>query len=194
MLQKTENGMDLFAKATNEWLAFVQLDTIQILVGLAVVLVAIGSAWGSLRSSVRQLGRSLDKMDKNIDDMRSSLTTHTADTSGLKAHTKYGVSNSPTIPSEVGHKVLEASGFNAQYPALKEKIFKLMDQKSPRTLYDYEVQAFEALQELRDDPLIDPLKDYAVNNPDKTLELIFKIASWIIRDDYVIYKSRSILL
>lgn len=161
----------------------IQIGTTESLLGIAVILVGAGAAWGTLKNSVKNIAASVQKIERSVEKMQGSMTTHDVDIRWLK-DTKYGVSKSPTVPSEDGKKLLEVSGFNAQYPDLKGKLFKLMDEQKPRTLYDYEVDAFEALQAVKDDPLIDPLKDYVVNHPDAPLELIFRIASWVVRDDY----------
>jgi hypothetical protein len=177
--------MILFAAESQQ---VIQISTTESLLGIAVILVGAGAAWGTLKNSVKNIGASLKKIETSVEKMQKSMTTHDVDIRWLK-DTKYGVSESPTVPSDEGKKLLEASGFNAQYPKFKDKLFKLMDTQNPRTLYDYEVGAFETLQSIRDDPLIDPLKDYAVNHPDAPLELIFRIASWVARDDYAAYKD-----
>lgn len=96
----------------------------------------------------------------------------------------YGVHHSPMQPNDKGLELLEKSGFNKAYPQIKDKIFDYMDKMNLRTAYDYEAGASKALILLSNDPCMDSIKDYAVNNPDEKLELIFGIASWIIRDDY----------
>lgn len=66
-----------------------------------------------------------------------------------------------------------------------DALIQASDEKiRPRTLYDYEQIAQKVLEELKDSPLMDCLKDYSVNRPAESLELIFKVASWVIRDDY----------
>jgi hypothetical protein len=166
----------------------IQIGTTESLLGIAVILLGAGAAWGTLKNSVKNIAASVQKIESSVEKMQRSMTTHDVDIRWLK-DTKYGVSKSPTVPSEEGKALLEVSGFNGQYPQLKDKLFKLLDEQRPRTLYDYEVGAFDALQSVKDDPLIDPLKDYAVNHPDAPLELIFRIASWVVRDDYAGYRA-----
>lgn len=102
---------------------------------------------------------------------------------------KYGTHNSPMQPSADGRRLLKESGFNAMYKSMRPQIFKKMDRMKPRTPYDYEAAASKALTLLADDPCMDRLKDYAVNHPDEPLELIFGVASWVIRDDYEAYRG-----
>ncbi len=116
--------------------------------------------------------------------LNNTVTKHGEDIAGLKVHTRFGASHSPTVPNEAGIKLLKISGFDNAYPKLKPKIFAFIDVKRPRTLYDYEKDAQAALESLKDDPLMDCLKNHAVNHPDEPLELIFEVASWVIRDDY----------
>jgi len=106
-------------------------------------------------------------------------------------YSAYGVTNSPTLPNEKGKKLLKDSGFDSQYPKFKDKLFALMDVKNLRTLYDYEKGAMESLKELQNDSSMDKLKEYSVNHPDESLELIFQVASWIIRDDYAKYSGKK---
>lgn len=100
---------------------------------------------------------------------------------------QYGEHHSPMQPNDKGANLLEESGFMSVYSEIKEKVFEQMDKMELRTPYDYEAGASRALVLLSNDPLMDDLKNYVVNNPDVKLELIFGIASWIIRDDYTQY-------
>jgi hypothetical protein len=131
-----------------------------------------------------ELKTDIKALRDDLKEINNVVMKHGEDIAGLKVHTKFGVSNSPTVPNEAGKKLLEISGFYSAYPKLKKKIFILINAKAPRTLYDYEKDAQAVLMELKDDPLIDGLKNHAVNHPDEPLELIFEVASWIIRDDY----------
>lgn len=105
----------------------------------------------------------------------------------------YGKHASPMQPNDKGGKLLKESGFNEVYPQLKMEIFGQMDKMKLRTPYDYEAGASRALILLSNDPKMDILKNYVVNNPDKKLELIFGIASWVIRDDYAEYLARRVV-
>jgi hypothetical protein len=99
----------------------------------------------------------------------------------------YGVHSSPMKPSENGDRLLTGSGFYEIYPSIKDKLFERMDKMNLRTAYDYEAGASDALLSLSNDPAMDILKNYVVNNPDESLELIFGVASWVMRDDYAKY-------
>lgn len=103
----------------------------------------------------------------------------------------YGENHSPTLPNEKGSQLLDDSGFTNSYSALRQQIFALMDSKNPRTLYDYEVAAEKSLRELQNNPAMDSVKNYAVNHLEEPLDLIFKVASWKIRDDYEEYKKQQ---
>jgi len=138
---------------------------------------------------VQGLMKATDELRQSVDNLRMSISDHGSDIKALKVHTRYGVSHSPTVPNDSGKKLLTDAGFFSQYPEIKNEIFALMDAMNLRTLYDYEHGAVEALEKLENHPAMDLLKDYAVNNPDQPLELIFKVASWVIRDEYAEYKK-----
>lgn len=145
-------------------------------------------------------GRKLQILDNLRDDVREikndirnlwqSNSSNLKDIAGLKVKV-YGTPGSPMNPNDQGKKLLEDSGFYRIYPELKQELFGLMDSWGLRTLYDYEKGAEKALQELQNSPLLDSLKEYAVNHPEESLELIFRVAAWIIRDDYAEYKNRK---
>lgn len=139
---------------------------------------------------VQGLLTATSNIQKSIDDFRTSIATHGSDIKALQIHTRYGVNNSPTTPNANGEKLLTDAGFyKTVFPALEKEIFTLMDSEGLRTLYDYEKGAEKVLDRLKNNPAMDCLKEHAVNHPDESLELIFKIASWIIRDKYAEYKA-----
>lgn len=147
--------------------------------------------------------QSLDDMGGNISDLKIEIaeikvdckniwqiiSRHGEDICSLKTKI-YGSPGSPMKPNENGKKLLEDSGFYKIYPELKDELFALMDSYQPRTLYDYEKIAEKVLSKFQNNPLMDPLKEYVVNNQNESLELIFRVAAWVIRDDYAEYKSK----
>jgi len=121
-----------------------------------------------------------------------NINKHGSHIEGLMIHTKYGITNSPTIPNELGNKLLTNSGFYETYPNIKEKIYAILDTMKTNTLYDAEKNSFTALEKLGKEGVdLNKLKNHSVNNPDEPLELIYGVASWVIRDDYA--KDRNII-
>jgi len=141
----------------------------------------------------------LDTVQKDVTETKNDcgniwnkINGHGEDICSLKISI-YGKPGSPMIVNEPGKKLLEDCGFYKIYPELQKKIFKLMDTWELRTLYDYEKEAKTALKELENNPLIDPLKEYVVSHPTKvSLDLIFTVASWVVRDDYDKYKKEQL--
>ena len=72
------------------------------------------------------LNKIVSEIKEDIHSIKISLSSHGEDIVGLKVHTHYGVSNSPTVPSDIGKKLLKDSGFDKQYPFIKDKLFTLM--------------------------------------------------------------------
>jgi len=154
---------------------------------------------GNTRELIIRIDERVNHLMDDMKDVKSTLAehgrmlaTHTEilrehgeDIAALKMYVGYNVRHSPNIPSEKGRKLLKESGFDDIYPRVREKIFTLIEKKNPKTLYDYEKEAERALRSLRDDPIIYRLKDYVVEHEDQPLVLIFEIASWVVRDDYL---------
>jgi|SRR6266498_785091 len=152
------------------------------LAGLVITIGTIIFYGGQIVNRVKTVEKDIDEVKTSLRSISEDINSHTTKITVLE--TQYGESNSPTVPNPKGRRLLEESGFDSLYPSLKPKLFGLMDKMNLRTLYDYEKGAEKALKELKNDPIIDPLKNYAVNNPQEPLELIFTVAAWVIRDDY----------
>ena len=143
---------------------------------------------GELKQEVADLHHATKEIQKYIED--NDETWSPQHRLGINpAFSVYGQINSPVRPNLKGEGLLARSGFYEQYPKLKSELFRAMQRMGPRTLYDYERTARRALRQLQDEPVFDPLKDYAVNHPEEPLSLIFTVASWIIRDEYARYKE-----
>jgi len=124
-----------------------------------------------------------------LKEIRGSLKEHgellAVHATMFSSHAVYQVQNSPISPSEKGKKLLKDSGFDEIYPMIRQKIFKHMESMRLRTLYDYEKEAELAIGSFRNNPIMDQVKDYVVDHEDESLTLIFQIASWVVRDDYL---------
>lgn len=165
--------------------------------------IVLGTAWGKLSEGFRRMERRFDEKFEDLKgefrdlrndlkdfekDMNCKLSEHDKDIAGLKVRA-YGTPGSPMKLTEIGKELLEDSGFNLLYPKIKADLFSIMDDLKTNTLYDAEKNAYSALCRLKScDEFID-VKYHAVNNPDEPLELIFTVASWIIRDDYAMERG-----
>jgi len=161
--------------------AYAFIIFIFVLVGglMAVVWRGKKEIFDSIENALKPFKQSIES---SIVDLGERISTHDKDIGRLEG--KYGKPGSPMNPSPEGERLLEESGFKKMYPVNKNRIFDIMDKKGTRTLYDAEENARLALEELKSDTIIDPIKDYAVNHPKEPLDLIFTVASWVIRDDY----------
>jgi hypothetical protein len=137
------------------------------------------------KAELKEIGSVLKGQGERLAVHTTMLSSRTEAIVGIKTNTMYQVRNSPTAPSEKGKKLLKDSGFDEVYPIIRQKIFKRMESNRLRTLYDYEKEAEFAIGSFRNDPIMDRVKDYVVNHEDEPLTLIFQIASWIVRDDYL---------
>lgn len=92
-------------------------------------------------------------------------------------------------PNEAGKKLLTESGWNVFYPKIRETIFSKIDARQPASLYDAEQAAFSALNDLRNHPGLNSIKDYTVEVSEFPLDILFLAASWVIRDDYALARG-----
>jgi hypothetical protein len=136
---------------------------------------------GLITSEVRDLHNAAKEMQIHLGADGFSAQ-HSLDQKPL--FEQYGKHASPMQPNDKGAELLQDSQFYDMYAELQMQIFEQMDKMKLRTLYDYESGASRALFLLSNDPAMDQVKEYVVNHPDQQLELVFGIASWVIRDDY----------
>lgn len=188
----------------------INIGFIEGIIGIIAVIVSVGFAWGKLNTKVEDLkeyfvdakdginkridkvdGR-MEKLEIKIEKIETKLGDHGESIASINAtFGAFGIHGSPMKPSEEGEKILKESGFYELYPDIKNKVFDILDKMQTRTLYDIEINSRIVLKDLIGNPLFDNMKNYVVNNPERPLELIFGIASWVIRDDYA--KERNII-
>jgi hypothetical protein len=134
---------------------------------------------------LREHSKEIAGIKEDVQELKEDVRELKMDVSALKVYVGYNIRHSPNVPSEKGKKLLKESGFYEIYPQIKQRVFALIEKRQPKTLYDYEKEAESALRSLRDDPLAYRLKDYVIEHEDQPLVLIFEIASWVVRDDYL---------
>lgn len=134
----------------------------------------------NLKKSVEDIIAKYDEANKQIGDHKVAIAT-------IKS--TVGIPGSPMHPNEKGKEILQNAKFNDIYPSIKDELFEKLEGMGTFTLYDIEVNSQTLLTEMSSRKEFNPIKSYIVNNPTElggglTLELVFMIASWIIRDDY----------
>jgi len=108
-------------------------------------------------------------------------------------HSLVEAPGSPLQPTELGRKYIIESGLekilNEEKSMLKEKIELLLVGLEP-TEYDVQEKAREVLISLKDDPLMNPVKEYAYQNG-LDVDIILRAGGLWLRDDYL-GKQRTI--
>jgi len=125
----------------------------------------------------------LDTLDESFKKLQDSFDEDHEHIILMKAKV-LGVSNSPYQPNEVGRKLLEDSGWINIYPIIKKEVLDKIEKEKPKTLYDVERLAFRVLSSFKNDDRFIPFKTYIVNHPEHSLDSIFLVGSWIVRDDF----------
>ncbi|OGH84363.1 MAG: hypothetical protein A2261_00650 [Candidatus Magasanikbacteria bacterium RIFOXYA2_FULL_44_8] len=127
--------------------------------------------------------QTLDTLQQSFDKLQDSFYEDHDNIILMKAKV-LGVSNSPYRPNETGIKLLSECGWGVFYSTIKKDILDKIEQEKPKTLYDVERLAFRHLHNYKNEDLAIPFKTYIVNHPEHSLDSIFLVGSWIIRDDY----------
>lgn len=67
----------------------IQITTLQSVIAIGSVLVGVGAAWGNLKTSIKHINKTLDKIDRTLEKLGDTVNSHSIDIAGLKAHTGY---------------------------------------------------------------------------------------------------------
>ncbi|XOB40870.1 MAG: hypothetical protein ACKKMW_02270 [Candidatus Nealsonbacteria bacterium] len=102
-------------------------------------------------------------------------------------HYLAATSDSPLKPTEFGWKLLKESGLNELLEKKQEYFLKILNDKlkdiTPYTDYDVQEKAIESLVELKNEPIINPIKDYAFQNG-IDVEVILRTGGLVLREKY----------
>jgi hypothetical protein len=159
-----------------------------------VVLIFMGLLaiiWKAKKEISDTIKEELNPFKESLGKLEERMMGHDRDICGLEGKLglkKYGTIGSPYKLNKEGEKLLEESKFFDLFSKEKARIFSSMEKLGTRTLYDTEKNALVALKQLESDPVLDEMKEFAVNHPNIPLELILTVASWIVRDEY--WKSK----
>lgn len=116
----------------------IQIDAAQSIIGLVVVVLGAGIAWGTLKSSVNHIKESLSKIEPDLKDIRERFFTLEGKTSKLFE------TASPINLSLKGKEVLESSGLKKYLDDNKDNLFNsCKSEKEFKTAYDVQTAVFE---------------------------------------------------
>lgn len=149
------------------------------LVSLAVAFFRIGAYKNKVDNLETTVGKDEHSgLRKTVGDMKDKVV---ACETRLKEREPLGKRRSPLALSERGVNFLKASGAEKFVDDNYAELRDLVDAKEPKTSYDVQEEAKEAIKTLKEDPRLNPLKEWLFKDG-STLEDLFFVMSIHLRD------------
>lgn len=168
----------------------ITIETWQAIIGICVFVFATGAAWATLKGDVRHLHGDIDEVKDGMKSLSGRFDLLLRDLALQR--TSEGRMGSPMIPSEKGSVLLVNSGVRAVIAdtAFRERFFILVDKRGPKSGYEVEQSIFSVLLDIKNDSCWDPVKEFIFTHPivddsPLTMERLFIIASWVLREEYM---------
>lgn len=135
----------------------IQIGAIESIVWIAVTVLGLGFAWGTLKNDIKNIKES-------INDFKKSIREHDQDIATIKGRL-IADSHSPRQLNEFGRKVLNESGIKEIIESKKDSLREEVQQKHPTNPYDAERMIEQVVNEIpRAHPeLLESIKTGAFN-------------------------------
>lgn len=142
-------------------ISVIQIGTVQAALGVAVVLIGMGVAWGTLKTLVSSIKKTLDeeiKPDlKNVRE-RFMIVEDRVETIWQE---RVLIAHSPRKLTTRGNQILNESGIKEIIDSNKAKLFEVVKERRVTNAYDAEQTILEVVRELPQHVEIGGLKDNA---------------------------------
>ena len=126
----------------------IEFGTVSTIISIVVFLVGLGVAWGTLKTLLKTMQRTLDtEIKPNLTNIRERFAGVESKVDVLWKD-KYAPAESPRQLNEKGQRVLEESGIKQIIDQKKEKLLSLVKEKNPQNSYDAEKQIEAIVMEL----------------------------------------------
>lgn len=135
-----------------------------------------------LKISLNPISKSIRRMTNAINEIQTSLKSL-----GLSFdHLLTEAPGSPLRPTEHGAKLIRESGMEGILDRNKEFLVNKLKDSLPENYTDYDVQemARGVLISLKNDPMMNPIKEYAYKNALEA-DRILRVAGLWLRDDFL---------
>lgn len=160
----------------------IQIGLAESLIGLAGVILAIGIAWGTLKTKVTDI-------DKDVEDIKSDVKSFTKDIASIKAiltreyQDEYAKANSPRRLTEKGQNILGKSGIKEVVDGNRDNLLEMVKSKHPATAYDAELCVLEVVSDFikSNEQLLNTIKEktFALG---ETVEIVMFVGGIYFRD------------
>ena len=141
----------------------IQISTLSGIIGLVVFLVTVGIAWGTLRTLVHGIKKTLeDGVLPDLKDVRERFG-RIEDRVETLWKDKLAPANSPRQLNDKGNSILNSSGIKEIVDEKKDKLLELVRAKGAKNAYDAEIEIEEIMTGLPSHcpDIVDKLKDGA---------------------------------
>ena len=162
----------------------VEIGTIEALLGIGAIVLAVGIAWGRLNTSVGNITADVRELKEDVKDVRERFAGLEGKTSGLYQ------ANSPISLTKDGDKTLQESGLKEYVDQNKQILIDACDAGADmRTPYDVQECVFEFFDshELPQE-IEDQLKNYAYSHGLK-LDVLLRVGAIYLRDIALVQKG-----
>lgn len=162
----------------------IEIGTIEALLGIGAIVLAVGIAWGRLNTLVSDITTDVRELKDDVKDVRERFAGLEGKTSGLYQ------ANSPISLTKDGDKALQESGLKEYVDHNKQVLIDACDSGADmRTPYDVQECVFEFFDshELPQE-IEDQVKTYAYNQGLK-LDVLLRVGAIYLRDIALIQKG-----
>ena len=126
----------------------IEIGTLEAVLGVCVMLVGIGIAWGALRNSVSNINKTLDKnVVPDLKDVRERFGV-VEDRVDTLWKDKYAPSHSPRQLNDYGQGVLNKSGIKEIVDNKRATLLELVRKEKPTNAYDAEEAVEKVMMEM----------------------------------------------
>ena len=125
----------------------IEIGSIQALLGVAAVLLGVGIAWGTLKTSVKHIGKTLDEIKPDLKEVREKFRVVESRVETLWKD-GYAPAHSPRQLNDIGNKILKESGIEEVVNQKKNDLLKIIIEKDTKNAYDAERAIMEVMSKL----------------------------------------------
>ena len=126
----------------------IEIGTLESILGIIVILISVGIAWGKIKTIIEEIKGTLDtKIEPDLKNVRERFGIVESKVESLWKD-KYAPGSSPRQLNERGTSILEESGIKEIIDKNKAKLLKAVKDKNMKNAYDAENAIFSVMQEL----------------------------------------------
>ncbi|MBU4298612.1 hypothetical protein KJ636_01040 [Patescibacteria group bacterium] len=153
---------------------------------ITLLFLFIRNGFNTLTKTDERLEGKVDKISDKIDETRGAVI-EIQDGFRTLGYPMQRIlkTTSPVTLTDYGKKLVAESGFNKIFDDNRETIIGWIKELNPTNQYDAQEFSRKALLDRKDDTLFEPLKNYAFQHGETSLEQILRAGSIVLRDEAI---------